>query len=184
MRRTLAALTILSLCLPVVAEAQPSHRDHRGREAASDAGPQGRNARPDRNEARGPALAENRDNRDSDRDRRDRNRRDFDRGRDFRDDRDGRDGRDGRRHFNYRGRQYAAVRGAAFHYPRGWAYRHWNRGELLPRVFVAAPYFIDYGYLGLPPPPPNYRWVRYGPDALLVNVYDERIIDVIYDAFY
>jgi len=214
MRRTLAALTALSLCLPAVAEAQRSERE-RGEHTAPQAGPQAvgpQGARPQQDERRGndggffgranpnqaaPApnrqernFAQNRDRRDDDRDRRgndrdgrdnDRDRRDFDRGRDFRGDRDG---RDARRYFNFRGRQYSAVRGSAFHYPRGWAYRHWNRGELLPRVFLAAPYFFDYGYLGLPPPPPNYRWVRYGPDALLVNVYDERIIDVIYDAFY
>jgi Ni/Co efflux regulator RcnB len=38
--------------------------------------------------------------------------------------------------------------------------------------------------VGLPPPPYGYRWVRYGPDALLVNICDGRILDVIYDAFY
>jgi len=138
--------------------------------------------------ARAPQVAQDRDRRDErgrdfDRDRRDdnRGRRDFDRGRDFRGDRDR---GDARRYFNYRGRAYTALRGPEFRYPRGWAYRHWNRGEVLPRLFLAAPYFFDYGYLGLPPPPLNYRWVRYGPDALLVNVYDGHIIDTIYDAFY
>jgi Ni/Co efflux regulator RcnB len=136
-----------------------------------------------------PEVVQNRDrrefdgNRNAGPDRRDfdRDRRDFDRGRDFRGERDR---ADARRAFSYRGRQYYAVRGPEFRYPRGWSYRHWNRGDLLPSFFLAAPYFFDYGFLGLPPPPRAYRWVRYGPDALLVNEYDGRIIDVIYDAFY
>lgn len=124
---------------------------------------------------RGPArnLVENRD-----RDRDARERRDSDRGRDVR-------GRDrGNRYFNFRGRQYAAIRGPAFSYPRGWGYRHWYQGDYLPRIFIAAPFFFDFDLLGLPPPPPGARWVRNGPDALLVSVYNGRIIDVIYDAFY
>jgi len=90
----------------------------------------------------------------------------------------------GGRSFTYRGRDYAAVRAPGFRYPSGWGYRSWARGEYLPRIFISAPYFIDYDWLGLPPPPYGYRWVRYGPDAVLVNVYDGRILDVIYDAFY
>jgi Ni/Co efflux regulator RcnB len=105
--------------------------------------------------------------------------RDNDRGRDFRGDRDR-----GGRFFNYRGRNFAAVRAEPFRYPRGWGYRHWARGDFLPRLFIAAPYFFDYAWLGLEPPPPGYRWVRYGPDLVLVNVYNGRIADVIYDAFY
>jgi hypothetical protein len=95
----------------------------------------------------------------------------------------GRDYRGGR-FFSYRGRDYAAMPAPGFRYPSGWGYRSWARGEFLPRLFISTPYFIDYDWLGLPPPPYGYRWVRYGPDALLVNVYDGRILDVIYDAFY
>lgn len=117
---------------------------------------------------------------------RDRGRDDRDRGRDFRNDRgrDSRGDRDSGRFFQFRGRDYAAMRGPAFSYPRGWGYRHWGRGEYLPSVFLAAPFFFDYDRLGLPPPPPRARWVRNGPDALLISTYDGRIIDVIYDAFY
>jgi Ni/Co efflux regulator RcnB len=112
-----------------------------------------------------------------------------DRGRDFRngggnDGRDFRNDRGGGRSFSFRGRQYAAVRAPAFRYPRGWGYHHWDRGQFLPSVFLAAPFYFDYDWLGLPPPPPGARWVRNGPDALLVSVYDDRILDVIYDAFY
>ena len=103
-----------------------------------------------------------------------------DRGRDFR----GTDRNRNGRSFNFRGRQYAAVRGPSYSYPRGWGYHHCDRGQFLPSVFLGAPFYFDYDWLGLPPPPPGTRWVRNGPDALLVNVYNDRIEDVIYDAFY
>jgi Ni/Co efflux regulator RcnB len=126
----------------------------------------------DRNNDRG------RDFRNDNRDRNDNNFRNDNRGRDFR------DNRDRGRYFNFRGREYSAVRGPAYSYPRGFGYRRWDRGQLLPSVFLASPFFFDYGLLGLPAPPPGTRWVRNGPDALLVDVYNDRIVDVIYDAFY
>jgi Ni/Co efflux regulator RcnB len=76
------------------------------------------------------------------------------------------------------------MRAPAYSYPRGWGYRHWDRGEFLPSVFLAAPFYFDYDWLGLPAPPPGARWVRNGPDALLVSTYNGRILDVIYGAFY
>ena len=85
--------------------------------------------------------------------------------------------------FKYKGRAYVAVNAPRFIYPRGWGYRHWAPGAFLPALFIAEPYYIDFGWIGLPPPPPGYRWVRYGPDALLVNVYTGRIADVAYDVF-
>ena len=88
------------------------------------------------------------------------------------------------RQFAYEGQFRGPVRMGAFHYPRGYGYRHWDRGEYLPSLFLSAPFFIDFNLLGLPPPPPDYRWVRYGPDALLVDVYSGEVVDVIYDAFY
>lgn len=70
-------------------------------------------------------------------------------------------------------------------YPPGWAYRRWVIGVLLPRLFVAQHYYYDdWWQMGLEPPPPGYRWVRYGPDLLLVNVRTRRVADVIYGAFY
>jgi len=85
--------------------------------------------------------------------------------------------------FKYKGRVYNAVGAPAFIYPAGWRYRHWVPGAFLPAVFIAEPYFIDYAWIGLPLPPPGHAWVRYGPDALLVNIFDGRIVDVAYDAF-
>jgi hypothetical protein len=70
-------------------------------------------------------------------------------------------------------------------YPPGWHYRRWTIGLLLPTLFVGHHYYYDdWWQMGLEPPPPGYRWVRYGPDLLLVNVRTRRVADVIYGAFY
>lgn len=72
-----------------------------------------------------------------------------------------------------------------FHYPRGYHYRRWSIGLILPSIFLSNYYYFnDWAALGAYPPPPGYVWVRYGPDLLLVNRYDGRIRDVIYGAFY
>jgi Ni/Co efflux regulator RcnB len=80
---------------------------------------------------------------------------------------------------------FRPIRGPAFHYPRGYHYRHWSIGLVLPSIFLSNYYFWnDWAALGLYPPPPGYVWVRYGPDLLLVNRHTGRIRDVIYGAFY
>lgn len=77
------------------------------------------------------------------------------------------------------------IRAASFRYPRGYHYRRFSTGSILPSLFLSSLYFwSDYGALGLGAPPPGYVWVRYGPDLLLVNRYTGRIADVIYGAFY
>ena len=71
-----------------------------------------------------------------------------------------------------------------YRYPRGYNYRRFNIGLLLPSVFLSSVYYYsDYGLLGLGKPPKNYRWVRYGPDLLLVHKRTGRIRDVRYDVF-
>ena len=54
----------------------------------------------------------------------------------------------------------------------------------MPFLFLTSYYFLDYDAYDLPPPPYGYRWVRYGPDALLVNVYTGEVEDVVYGIFY
>jgi Ni/Co efflux regulator RcnB len=83
------------------------------------------------------------------------------------------------------GRWRPSIRGPVYRYPPGFAYRRWASGGFLPPIFLAAPYFYDsFSTLGLGPPPPGYRWVRYGPDLLLVNVVTGRIADVVDGVFY
>ncbi|MDB5701036.1 MAG: hypothetical protein JWL66_1235 [Sphingomonadales bacterium] len=80
---------------------------------------------------------------------------------------------------------FRPIHGPSFRYPRGYRYRRWSIGLLLPSLFLSSAYYYDnYDALGVGPPPPGYRWVRYGPDLLLVQRGSGRIADVIYGAFY
>lgn len=93
--------------------------------------------------------------------------------------------RPNRPQFSWRGRYYNPVFGPAFRYPPGYAYRRWSIGAFLPGLFVGSTYYYDdWRTLGIGRPPPGRRWVRYGPDLLLVNVRTRRVEDVIYGAFY
>ena len=101
-------------------------------------------------------------------------------GRDPRADRAGAD----RHEWRYRGQVHPGFRVAPFRYPGGWGYRSWRIGERLPFLFLTSYYFLDAYAYDLPPAPYGCRWVRYGPDALLVNVYTGEVEDVIYGVFY
>ncbi|MGP0090705.1 MAG: RcnB family protein [Xanthobacteraceae bacterium] len=86
--------------------------------------------------------------------------------------------------FGYRGRMINRVHLAPFIYPRGFAYRRWVVGGVLPAVFLGSAYFYaDWATLGLAPPEPGFQWVRYGPDLLLVNTATGQVVDTVYGAF-
>jgi Ni/Co efflux regulator RcnB len=69
--------------------------------------------------------------------------------------------------------------------PPGWYPHRWVYGERLPRAFFAPDYFIlDFAAYGLMAPWDGYEWVRYGDDALLVDVETGEVIRVEYDVFY
>ena len=71
-----------------------------------------------------------------------------------------------------------------WNYPRGYAYRRWAAGLILPTIFLNSTYYYnDYNTLGLYPPPSGYRWVRYGPDLLLVRKKNGKIKEVYYGVF-
>jgi Ni/Co efflux regulator RcnB len=87
--------------------------------------------------------------------------------------------------FYWRGKWYGRYRAPAYAYPTGYSYRRWYPGDHIPALFLAAQFFFDnYAQIGLEVPPPGYRWVRYGPDALLVNQRTGAVEDVVYGAFY
>jgi Ni/Co efflux regulator RcnB len=68
--------------------------------------------------------------------------------------------------------------------PAGWVARRWSYGQILPRAFWASQYIIaDYWLFALEVPPAGYEWVRYGPDAILVNVVTGQILQVEYGVF-
>ena len=69
--------------------------------------------------------------------------------------------------------------------PHGYYYRHWTYGQVFPTVFWSQNYWLtDYYSFGLVNPPYGYVWVRYGPDALLVDVSNGQILSVEYNVFY
>lgn len=77
-----------------------------------------------------------------------------------------------------------SYRPAPYRYPHGYGYRRWQIGAVLPSIlFGSSFYFNDYGQFGLYAPPQHYRWVRYGPDLVLVNVRNGRVRDVRYNVF-
>ncbi|NWN22978.1 RcnB family protein, partial [Escherichia coli] len=52
-------------------------------------------------------------------------------------------------------------------------------------IFWAQNYWLtDYWLFGLDVPPLGYEWVRYGPDALLVNITTGEVIQVVYGRFF
>ena len=93
--------------------------------------------------------------------------------------------RPNRPQFSWRGRYYNPIGGSLFRYPPGYAYRRWSIGAFLPSLFLSTSYYYDdWQTLGIDRPPPGRRWVRYGPDLLLVNQRNRRVEDVIYNVFY
>jgi Ni/Co efflux regulator RcnB len=85
----------------------------------------------------------------------------------------------------WRGKWVNRIRGPVFAYPRGYSYRYWYVGDRLPALFLAAQFFYDnVAALGLETPPPGYRWVRYGPDLLLVNLSTGEVEQTAYGVFY
>ena len=72
-----------------------------------------------------------------------------------------------------------------YHAPRNHFYRHWSYGERLPFAYLARSYWLsNVLFYGLFAPPPGLIWVRYGPDALLVDQYTGEIVQVRYGVFY
>ena len=92
---------------------------------------------------------------------------------------------------NFDPRPFEANRYAERHYhweayrePSGWHYQRWSYGEVFPVIFRTQEYWINsYWAFGLPDPPYGYVWVRYGPDALLVDVETGQILSVVYSLF-
>jgi Ni/Co efflux regulator RcnB len=69
--------------------------------------------------------------------------------------------------------------------PPGYFYRRWSFGEMLPAVYWGRDYWLtDFLAFGLFAPPDGYVWVRYGPDALMIDEYTGAIIQVDYGVFF
>ncbi|EGD58966.1 hypothetical protein Y88_1028 [Novosphingobium nitrogenifigens DSM 19370] len=74
-----------------------------------------------------------------------------------------------------------------FYYPpyRGYNYSRIGIGFFLGSAFYGSDYWIaDPWAYRLPPAYGPYRWVRYYNDALLVDVDDGQVVDVLYGVFW
>ncbi|MCI3135238.1 RcnB family protein [Phenylobacterium aquaticum] len=63
--------------------------------------------------------------------------------------------------------------------------RSWGFGDILPRGWWTPDYRLNNWWdYGLPIPPAGYDWVRVGDDALLVDMWSGRVVEVVYDVFW
>lgn len=88
---------------------------------------------------------------------------------------------------SYRSRYGDRYRIGRYYAPRGWnyGYRRYSIGIYLNSLLFSNSYWIDdpYSYR-LPPAYGSLRWVRYYDDALLVDLRDGYVVDVIHDFFW
>jgi Ni/Co efflux regulator RcnB len=71
-----------------------------------------------------------------------------------------------------------------YHAPSGFSYHRWGYGDVLPRAYWGQDYWLsDYWLFGLEVPPVGYEWVRYGPDAVLIDTNTGEVIQVVYGRF-
>jgi hypothetical protein len=88
---------------------------------------------------------------------------------------------------SYRSRYGDRYRLGRYYAPRGWSYGYsrFSIGIFLNSLLYSNSYWIDDPYYyRLPPAYGTLRWVRYYDDALLVDVRDGYVVDVIYDFFW
>lgn len=86
----------------------------------------------------------------------------------------------------YRDRNRSIFRVNPYYAPyRGYGYRRYGVGSILDSLFWGRNYWIsDPWQYRLPPAPAGYQWVRYYNDVLLVDTWNGRVVDVIYDFFW
>ncbi|HEY8005011.1 MAG TPA: RcnB family protein [Phenylobacterium sp.] len=169
-----AAVALATAAAPMAASAQPGERQDDRRELHQDR----RDLHQDRRQAErdgrvGPAERRElaRDHREINQDRRDLR---FDRN----------------RAESWRGRaEWRDFRGAraGYWYAPGYGYRPyghyaWRRGAYVPAPYRGY-YVQDWGYYGLRPPPPGYRWIYADGNFVLMAVATGLIADVLVHAF-
>lgn len=88
------------------------------------------------------------------------------------------------RSYTYRGRSFAAFHAARYRWPYGYAYHRYVVGYRLPHRFWMHDYYVtDYALYDLDPPPPNFAWLRYGPDLVEIDTTTGAIAQIIYGFF-
>jgi Ni/Co efflux regulator RcnB len=73
----------------------------------------------------------------------------------------------------------------SYNAPQGYTYHRYSYGDRLPQGYFAQAFWItSYLNFGLITPPDGYVWVRYGPDAVLIDEDTGEIVQIVYDQFY
>lgn len=86
---------------------------------------------------------------------------------------------------SYRTRYGSLYRLGRYYDPYGWGYRRYSTGfNLWPSYYGSGFWLNDPWQYRLPPAYGPYRWVRYYDDALLVDIYTGRVVDVIHGVFW
>lgn len=76
-------------------------------------------------------------------------------------------------------------RGGPWIPPPGFVPRRWSHGEVLPWTWWTPRYRIESWWrYALPVPPVGFAWVRLGRDAVLVDLWTGRIVQVAYTLFW
>ena len=86
--------------------------------------------------------------------------------------------------FNHNFRAHRIYTIGPYMAPRGWVNRTWYFGDILPAPFFAPEYRLaDYWLFDLETPPIGFEWVRYGHDALLIDLASGRVEQTMYGIF-
>lgn len=89
------------------------------------------------------------------------------------------------RQFQRNERAVRRYNGPTYAPPRNWRYQRWVFGQVMPSIYWTRTYWIfDYWMFGLIDPPYGFVWVRFGPDAVLVDVHSGVILRVVYGVFF
>lgn len=86
---------------------------------------------------------------------------------------------------NHRNRHRSLFHFGFYYDPFGWGYQRYSIGSRLWPTYYRSSYWLsDPWQYRLPYAPPGTRWVRYYDDAVLVDMWDGQVIDVIYNFFW
>ena len=86
------------------------------------------------------------------------------------------------RHTYHATNRYRASR---YVYPSGWYMRVWSFGDVLPhRSWYSQSYYLDWWRYDLPRPPIGTEWIRMRDDAVLVDIWNGRVLAVYHDLFW
>ena len=87
--------------------------------------------------------------------------------------------------YNWRKRHRWLFNLGFYNDPFGWGYRPYSIGwRMWPSYYSRNYWLSDPWEYRLPYAPPGYRWIRYYDDAVLIDTWDGRVVDVLYNFFW